>query len=131
MALPDQKVARRYLAGHTSYAHQQIVLPAVLCVTRRDPAAAGLPSPAALTDPGDEELLASMAAFGAALHRATEGGTPSSAEQALEKIRATEAEPNFVTPGDLGHSPSLTERVRLAAGGKKGGSPISGLLNRG
>ncbi|WP_344117413.1 hypothetical protein [Streptomyces blastmyceticus] len=34
---PVLDVARRYLAGHTSYAHQQIVLLAVLCVTRHIP----------------------------------------------------------------------------------------------
>ncbi|MFI1104042.1 hypothetical protein [Streptomyces melanogenes] len=78
------------------------------------PAPQRLPGAGALADPSDEELLASMTAFGTALHQAadadsTERLTP---HQALTTIRTTEAEPNFVTPGDLLHSPSLTEKYR-------------------
>ncbi|WP_372408269.1 hypothetical protein [Streptomyces luteireticuli] len=223
---PVLGVARRHLdAGRTSYAHQQIVLLAVLCVTRRVPLPPGgrrlvrtvldqaaaavnamaergrqpmicsefvfrchaearpaepyalkvdadgsrsggtlldwaqaqpalppvpaLPrtgpfSPAAaeaalaplvsayaaalppgLADPSDEQLLSSMAAFGAALH-----GGPLPSDEALEVIRAKEAAPDFVTPGDLLRSPSLTERLRLTAGGPRPG-PFGGLLPRG
>ncbi|RLV10445.1 hypothetical protein CTZ27_04415 [Streptomyces griseocarneus] len=88
-----------------------------------------VPAPAGLTDPSDEEMLASMTAFGAALHRAEspDGGhvTP---EQALEKIRSKAAEPNFVTPGDLLRSPSLVERLRTPDGKKPAGSRLTGLL---
>ncbi|MBH1935275.1 hypothetical protein I5Q34_13500 [Streptomyces sp. AV19] len=67
------------------------------------------------TDPDDEELLASMAAFGRALH-----GGPLPAGQALEAIRAKEAEPNFVTPGDLLRSLSLKETLRLGHASRGG-----------
>ncbi|MCC3771515.1 hypothetical protein [Streptomyces sp. UNOC14_S4] len=87
-----------------------------------------VPAPAGLTDPGDEEMLASMTAFGAALHRAdSPDDEPVTPEQALEKIRAKAAEPNFVTPGDLLHSASLVERLRTPDS-KKPASPLAGLL---
>ncbi len=249
---PVLDVARRYLAGHTSYAHQQIVLLAVLCVTRHIPLPLGgrrlvrtvldqaaaavnamaecgrqpmicsefvyrchhearprtpyvlrtadddtqpdgtllgwarahpavprlplpagpaagrpapadaeaalaplvsayaaalgkadllarhVPVPAGLSDPSDEELLSSMVAFGTALHRADSqgadgrdgSGAPLPPARALEKIRAMEAEPNFVTPGDLLRSPSLTERLRMPAGKKSTDEALKGLLNR-
>ncbi|MFI1170634.1 hypothetical protein [Streptomyces melanogenes] len=82
------------------------------------PAAQRLPGVGALADPSDEELLASMTAFGTALHQAADadGAERLTPHQALTAIRATEAEPNFVTPGDLLHSPSLTEKYRAPIG---------------
>ncbi|GAA0595800.1 hypothetical protein [Streptomyces crystallinus] len=85
------------------------------------PTAPRLPGVGAFTDPSDEELLASMTAFGTALHQAagadTEGAEPLTPHQSLEQIRLTEADPNFVTPGDLLHSPSLTEEYRAPGAG--------------
>ncbi|GAA2918363.1 hypothetical protein GCM10020221_13310 [Streptomyces thioluteus] len=87
-------------------------------------AATRVPLPGLPGDPGEEQLLSSMVAFGDALHRADSGAAARTPEQALEKIRAREAEPDFVTPGDLLRSPSLTETVRLPAGGAKPGGPL-------
>ncbi|MEU6865628.1 hypothetical protein ABZ924_20605 [Streptomyces sp. NPDC046876] len=73
--------------------------------------AAPVPGGAALSDPGEEELLASMTAFGTALHRAGTGGTKGShtPREAVAEIRSVQEEPNFVTPGDLLRSASLVE----------------------
>ncbi|MFF1476805.1 hypothetical protein ACFVYD_04355 [Streptomyces sp. NPDC058301] len=96
------------------------------------PAAQYLPGTDALADPSDEELLASMAAFGTALHQATsadiDGAERLTSREALEKIRATGADPNFITPGDLLHSPSLTEKYRAPIG-KPATAATSGLLS--
>ncbi|OAR23298.1 hypothetical protein A8W25_27810 [Streptomyces sp. ERV7] len=95
------------------------------------PAAQRLPGVGAPTDPSDEELLASMTAFGTALHQAagadSDGAEPLTPHQALERIRVTEAEPNFVTPGDLLRTLSLTEKYRAPIGGAA--SVTSGLLD--
>lgn len=67
--------------------------------------------PGVLSDPGDEELLSSMAGFGTALHRARTGQTGAvlPAGQAVDEIRDKQAEANFVTPGDLLRTLSLTQ----------------------
>ncbi|MEU5188994.1 hypothetical protein AB0G83_17855 [Streptomyces klenkii] len=91
------------------------------------------PAPPVLTDPSDEELLTSMVTFGNALHRARhpqvpDGGLPP--EQALDQISAMEAQPDFVTPGDLLRTTSLTEKFRRAtaakAPSKLAGIPLPG-----
>ncbi|MFI6687236.1 hypothetical protein [Streptomyces sp. NPDC050485] len=88
--------------------------------------------PGAVSEPSEEDMLAAMTAFGAALHRATEGDdapAPLSAEQALEKIRATEADPNFVTPGDLLRSSSLRDTYRNPSSTKPAGPTPANLLH--
>ncbi|GHH56393.1 hypothetical protein [Streptomyces candidus] len=101
------------------------------------PAGLRPPSPSALNDPSDEELLSSMVTFGNASHRARtrqmhEGGLPP--EQTLDQIRAMEAQPDFVTPGDLLRTLSLTERFRQATAGtvpgKLTGIPLPGARAR-
>jgi hypothetical protein len=68
-------------------------------------------------DVSDEELLQAIVTFSVLL--ADAAGTPGAtfgARQprgALERIRALAADPNFVTPGDLVKSVSLTDRVRI------------------
>jgi hypothetical protein len=65
----------------------------------------------------DEDLLRAIVAFGAVLADATGpsgvtfgGGHP---RAALERIRALTADPNFVTPGDLLKTASLTDRLQI------------------
>lgn len=74
--------------------------------------------PGVLSDPRDEELLSSMAGFGTALHRARTGQTDAvlPASQAVEEIRDKQAEANFVTPGDLLRTISLTQIHRQTTG---------------
>lgn len=156
---PVIKVATGYLEQRLRYAHQQIVLLAVLCATRRVPLppggaghgprragpggrrpAAGAVNamaergqqpmvcapavPGVLSDPADEELLSSMAGFGTALHRARTGRTDAvpPAGQAVDEIRDKQAEADFVTPGDLLRTASLTQihRQTTAAGPARG-----------
>ncbi|MEV4434451.1 hypothetical protein [Streptomyces sp. NPDC049585] len=97
-----------------------------------------LPVSAPPAEPGESELLASMTAFGNALHRATrpqEHRGPVPPDEALEQIRAMAAAPDFVTPGDLLRTASLTEHFRLAVpvpGRAAGtpGTPLGSLLRR-
>lgn len=75
----------------------------------------------------DDALLQSMVNFGAALEPATpasaeSAGSPPvtfalpSPRRALERVRAIAADPNFVTPGDLLRTASLSDRFRLERG---------------
>lgn len=72
---------------------------------------APVPRAAAVSDPSEEELLASMTAFGTALHHARTGEKNGSLppREAVAEIRSMHEEPNFVTPGDLLRSASLVE----------------------
>ncbi|MCF2528874.1 hypothetical protein [Yinghuangia soli] len=82
-------------------------------------AAAGRPGLASAVVPPDTDtdggLLASIGAFGAALHRTRtprqeqDATRPPTVQQAVEAIRTTHAAPDFVTPGDLARTTSLTE----------------------
>ncbi|GAA2718295.1 MULTISPECIES: hypothetical protein [Streptomyces] len=97
-----------------------------------------LPASAPPAEPGEEELLGAMTAFGNALHRAArpqEHRGPVPPGEALERIRAMAAAPDFVTPGDLVRTASLTEHFRLAVpvpGRAAGtpGTPLGSLLRR-
>jgi hypothetical protein len=79
----------------------------------------GLPEPTA-PEPTDQEILASMTSFSAALelHRETQGEEPADeafgvatavAGGALKGLVHVSADPNFVTPGDLLNTPSLKD----------------------
>jgi hypothetical protein len=69
--------------------------------------------------PGDDELLGSLVDFATSFTRATSVGPESFgigltvglpvARGAIQGLLKVEAEPNFVTPGDLSMSPSLTD----------------------
>jgi len=81
--------------------------------------AAGPPVEIEVPEPTDEDLLASMTRFSAALEQYQENSGPvagigeSVAEGALRGLIRVSADPNFVTPGDLLMTPSLVDLGQL------------------
>ncbi|MEV8443924.1 hypothetical protein AB0425_41675 [Actinosynnema sp. NPDC051121] len=77
------------------------------------PAAPLRPSTGSGAPADDEDLLRSLVGFGSALGAATGTSAGDRPRDGLEAIRAYAADPNFVTPGDLARTASLTDRVHI------------------